>query len=652
MRAVRLAFVAWMVALLLWVWGVQRPIPWTFGRALVGHGGVVLALAGLLAGAWAFGEGVVRVFPLPEMSPGMQALYRLGLGMAGWAWLGLALAWIGLSHRPVLVALWVVWAGWGFGRMRNAWPVLCQAFSGLPRWVWGLAGLTFFLALLPPTSVDGLMYHLSQPEWLLQTGGYRPYPVVHFWNPGFVESLNLWLLALHADRAARLLQGLYALNCLALLYQWTKEAFGPRSARYALLVLGTMPSFPLLASWAYTDFALTFYALLALYGLYRYMRRPDPRWMPYLGWAVGLAVSVKYTAFIVPLAVGGSLIGRREGHALVRFLAWSGLTGLPFYLRNAWFMGNPVYPFLFGGRFWDAFLTQWYSGAGSGLLSQPWTHWLAFPFRVVAGIDDLSYVDGRIGPWWLILAPWAVFWILRRVRRISALVWATGPYLVLGLAAWLWGAMWSKNLWQARLLLPVLFPLALWMGHAVQGLRLLHGPAQPAWRTWTARLLALSVFVVLLEHILAFVRMDGPAVLTGALTRDDFYRRHIPAYAELRAVLRQLPPDAHVYALYELRRYDLPRALLPDTLLAHWAYSLSRYGSPEAAARAWAAAGYTHVLLYRPGAEFLFETEPESFTPAQKQALAWLTTHLPVVARSPSGAYVVYSLQPYRQGGP
>ena len=39
----------------------------------------------------------------------------------------------------------------------------------------------------------------------------------------------------------------------------------------------------------------------------------------------------------------------------------------PWYLRNWAVMGNPVYPFVWGGQLWDAFRAEWYAEAGTGI---------------------------------------------------------------------------------------------------------------------------------------------------------------------------------------------------------------------------------------------------------------------------------------------
>ncbi len=659
MRALRLAFFAWMVALLVWVWGVQRPLSGASLFRLLEHGAVLGVVGGTGVVGWAVGHGLSRRRFWPPMPLWAQGLYRLFLGLLVWSWLGLALSVGGWLSRGLLTGLWavaVVVGGLYLLRHRDDAVLEFRALlSGLPQGWWLFAGLTLVLALLPPTSFDALMYHLALPERLLRWGGIRPEPVAHFWNPAFVEYVYLWPVALGMDRAARVLHSLWALGAVLWVFHWAQEVFGVFPARDSLWVLLSMPSLPLVASWAYTDAALVFYTVAALYALTQAWVTGSKGWFLLAGMAAGMAPSIKYTGLFLPAAGGISLLWalRREGRALIKgvgsFVGSVLFVAAPWYVRNALYMGNPIYPFFFGGRGWDAFLQEWYGRGGSGLGLDLW-RWVFFPFQAVAGLGDLTYVDGRIGPWWLILAPAVVVWLPRwwrhpRRRKPLAITLVFG---CIGLAVWLYGVAWSRLLWQARLLLPVLFPLALWMGAAVHGLRVLDGREALSLRRVTRGLLVLSVGLVLLEHGVSFVRQNGPAYLLGEVNRWDFYRDQAPLYVEYLNLLSQAPEDARIYALFEARTYLAPREVMPDTLLAHLPHDLARYGSVERMVKAWRNQGYTHVVVFHAGAELLFQEDPGTYTRKQRQALSQLENLLTRVARSPSGAYTLYALMPGR----
>ena len=60
----------------------------------------------------------------------------------------------------------------------------------------------------------------------------------------------------------------------------------------------------MLASWAYVDMALVYYAIAALYSYSLSQTEANPRWLHLTGVMAGLAMGVKYTSFTVPLACG------------------------------------------------------------------------------------------------------------------------------------------------------------------------------------------------------------------------------------------------------------------------------------------------------------------------------------------------------------
>src|SRR6185436_5680319 len=120
-------------------------------------------------------------------------------------------------------------------------------------------------------------------------------------------------------------------------------------------------------------------------------------------------------------------------------------------------------PFLFGGRYWDAFRATWYSGIGTGI---GWNALQIFflPLNLVLGIRDQNFFDGRIGPLFLILAPFAIWILVSHLHQDSdqgLALQAIGLFSAVSFSAWMLGVINSLPLWQARLLLPGLIPFTI-----------------------------------------------------------------------------------------------------------------------------------------------------------------------------------------------
>src|SRR5690606_20462933 len=90
----------------------------------------------------------------------------------------------------------------------------------------------------------------------------------------------------------------------------------------------------------------------------------NDRWLLLVGAFAGLMMGLKYTAAIPALFFAGMLLWRAPGaprrrvRPLLAFLLPAGALVAPWLLKNWAFTGNPVYPFLFHGRFWDAFRAE------------------------------------------------------------------------------------------------------------------------------------------------------------------------------------------------------------------------------------------------------------------------------------------------------
>ena len=407
----------------------------------------------------------------------------------------------------------------------------------IPRWLPSAVLVTtllgFLFSLLPPAEgFDGLFYHLTMPERLLADRQILPYNVLQFWFPGLIEGDFLLALGLRSERTAQLIHWSFSMLTLALVWEWSRNLFGHKSAWWSLAMLISMPSLPWISSWAYTDLALTFVGLACLYSLWRWSNVRENVWLTLTGLFAGMGMGIKYTSFILPvlcfllILVWEKDINSRITSTL-RFSIPALLVALPWYLRNWLVMGNPFYPFVFGGRFWDSFRTTWYNGSGTGI---GWNirELLLLPFTITLGHRDQNFYDGRIRPLFLLLIPFAL-WILWKKRAASqaerkALL-ILSAFFGLNFAFWTFGVIQTASLWQSRLLWPGLIPFAIPIGLAISHLADFDLPRLRISFIATA-LIALVIAVTLLDNSLS---SHGPQAthlciwdgITASLFRTD-----------------------------------------------------------------------------------------------------------------------------------
>ena len=511
---------------------------------------------------------------------------------------------------------------------------------------------SFLLTLVPPfEAFDALLYHLAQPARVLQDGGLRAVDNPAFWFPNVTENVYLWALALGSERAPQILHFAWGALSALVLWHWAVRLWGTELGRKSLLLLATIPSLPMLASWAYADMALIFYATATFYALTRFESMNSIPWLQLAGVMAGLAMSVKYTSFTVPLTSGFLILywHRKTFSQALLFAAQFSLVTLAvasaWYVRNAILMGNPFYPFVFGGRYWDSFRADWYAGVGTGI-GWDLLQIVSLPLTVILGFRDQTFFDGRICPLYLILAPFALWILLSRARQDSdqgLSLQAIGMFTALSCAAWTFGVISSIGLWQARLLLPALIPFAIPTALGWQALKQFD----------TARLrisflvnlvIVLVIALTIFDNGMFVLQRNPLAVALGAQSRERYIERVNPSYASLMQMMEELPADAHVYSLFEPRSYGLPRLIQPDPINYNFAHDRQLYETPAEIILQWKMKGYTHVLVYERGLQFIVDDLSSRFTPTMQNSLQETLERLKLISQTPDKVYTIYRI--------
>ncbi|MCI0550415.1 MAG: glycosyltransferase family 39 protein [Anaerolineae bacterium] len=512
---------------------------------------------------------------------------------------------------------------------------------------------SFLLTLVPPfEAFDVLLYHLAQPARILQDGGLRAMDVApQFWFPNLTENIYLWTLGMGSERAAQIIHLSWAILSALLLWHWAVRIWGMEIGRKTLLLLAAIPSLSLLASWAYADMALVFYATAMLYTLTFFESTKSSGWLRLAGIMAGFAMAVKYTSFTVPLT-GGLLIllwRRKSFSQALTYAAHFSLIALiivsAWYARNAIVMGNPFYPFVFGGRYWDSFRAEWYAGAGTGI---GWDvlQIVSLPLTAVLGYRDQNFFDGRIGPLFLILAPFTLWILLSRPRQDSdggLSLQAIGIFSALSFAAWTLGVINSLSLWQTRLLFPALIPFAI--------------PTALAWHMLkqfdTSRLkisflvnamIVIVITLTIFDNAMLVLGRNPLVVAFGLQSREGYIARINPSYAALMQVMDELPADAHVYSLLEPRSYGLPRRTHPDAVNFNFAHDLHLYKTPSDIIQHWKMEGYTHVIVYERGIKLEAENPSNVLTLTRQAALRETLERLELINQTPDKVYTIYRI--------
>jgi hypothetical protein len=408
----------------------------------------------ILAGSWAFSGYVMLPAGIRRTDFLMTWGSALALGAGASSVLLTALAALHALTGTTTIAVAVSTGLVAFKGARGAlqqWPASQPRGSRRPYQSVALVALgavvllTLFVTLAPPSSMDATVYHLRVPREFLRAHTWLALEDVHSYQPLYVEMLFGEGLVLGGGVLAALVHWALGLGAIAVAGAWGRRLGG--SAIWAAVIFGTTGLYVWESTSAFIDLGLTLFVSLAM--LWATQPAPGRQSTVMSGIFAGLAAGSKFTGLLGALLTGVVLFATvwpdwRSGvRRLAIFGAIAGALAAPWYVRNAVFTGNPIYPLanrLLGLP--HVLLSAVPYGFGSDVL-----HLLTSPFDLLA--RGAAFDQGwAVGPAYLALAPLGI--VVSRRSQIA---------LIAALIILLWWLVWFFSSPQTRLLLPIL-PLA------------------------------------------------------------------------------------------------------------------------------------------------------------------------------------------------
>lgn len=554
--------------------------------------------------------------------PLLRRVAETAIGLAVVSWAVFLLVTLGLLS---VASLWGLGVVVGIAAILGVLPREPRVALGLPGWFVGPLVLwsawVAFVAALPPTGIDELIYHLEVPRRMLAAGGMPRFTDnIYAYFPQGADQLLLFGLGVGGEAAARLMHGLFGLLTALAIFGAARPLAGERGAAVGALAFLTVPTVLVIAGWAYVDLYFTLYAFLAVLLVLRTIecRSAGASAMApaaLAGVMAGTAWTAKYTGLqltllLVLLLLVDHLLSRRR-RAPIEVLPLGAIAlalVAPFLLRNLWLTGWPLFPFaalplpLQEGINWDpdrarlfvAWLSSFGGEAERGLLERAMA---PVTVHVQGRFGDLTAFDGRAGLVFL-LAPLALW----RERRLA--VRLLGGF-------WLAYALyWSMTTTQVRFLLPALPAAAVLLAVAVA--------RNGRWLTAAAGVL---IAVATAAGVGEALRADPFAWWSGREGRDAYMSRNVAGYGLYRIAGERLRPGERLY-LVNMRHFgyllDLPEAPGATTFPSAWRadYVFQQYSLGEVLAQAasiddvaafFQQLGVTHVMIdqaltFAPGA--------------------------------------------------
>jgi hypothetical protein len=313
----------------------------------------------------------------------------------------------------------------------------------------------------------------------------------------------------------------------------------------------------------------------------------------------------------------------------------------PWLVKNLVATGNPLYPFLSPSGAMDAYRLELYQGFP---LWGDWRDALLLPWQAtVSGHEGAPGFAASIGPLLLGLGLVGAAGILLKVDRKLRRVYLAASLAGLGLLIWALAGRLSGYLIQTRLYMAFFPALALLAGGGYRALAKAHLSNARLGRV-VASLVVLALAVNALQISLETLSSGAPQFLAGLRSETDYLDDNLGWYAPAMRALAGLPEGDKGLMLWEPRSlYCAPRCH-PDEVLDRWSRDLKTWGDPGLVLSAWRRAGYTHLLVYRAGAEFIRQNDAR-FAPEEWRALEGLLAGLPPPQEF-GEAYALYNLKP------
>ncbi len=651
--------ILWIFAVYLLFYRTQKPFTvetfLAFADSLLN---IALALFIFLLGA-ALGQMLLR--GLSFTSPGEGLVFAAGIGLGILSLFTLGLGLLGLLYPWLFYALSLGLALLLLPQILSLLKRVTQLrLPSRPPLLIGLylaatLSLSFLLALAPPISFDALLYHLVGPKLYIQE--HRIWAVDNFplYFPSLVEMLFTFGMLLKGDIVAKLIHYLYGLLAGAAIFLLAKRYLSSKAGWWSLALVWSMPMVWVVMGWAYADLGLVLYELLAFFALLNWLGSKEGKWLLLSGALSGFAMGVKYTAFVVPLSLAFIILyqgvkRRQRASSLLRSLFLFALLALllasPWYLRNLYLVGNPFYPLIFGGKYWDHFLATWWEQAGSGL-GLSWRI-IALPLTVTLGTQDETFYDGRTGPLILALLPLLV---LARLTPRGEKRTVVNYLLFLFLAQfvfWTWGVVRSQSLFQARLLLPGLVFLCIALAQSIEGSDFSWPQFSLARFVTAVVVLALSLNLV--TQTMEFLANNPLLHLAGLQRREKYLENNLgDHYRAMNYINENLPDSAKIQFLWEPRTYYCQREARPDAILGSFKHLVFLEGKAEGIVGHWQEAGITHVLFRKSALDFLMSNpEDRRFVLSGGDQRIWeelVRDHFDPLHQDERGSYILYQLR-------
>ena len=636
---------SWLIIIIIGYFVTHKPINPSQAFIFASHIWKILLCLGVVCISGGLGK---TFFRLEEFPSRVRSFLQVGLGIGLLSLSVLLIGSIWKINPQILGGLLVVFAIISY-RFIGQWAKdLLQGDSELTTpndlsiktmgTVIGIIFLTqFFVSLAPATRYDALNYHLTLPKAYLVFEKIQDVPwLIMSGMPQVSEMIYTILLALGGESAVLIFNWIIGVLLSLGLFGFLQQKLDRHSAWVGVGSLFGGYTLASALSWGYVDLMAAFFGLGVIILLDHSLVSGKKHHYILAGVFSGLAFGCKYPAGVIFLAGLFTLIvyflknkDQVNLKNIALFIFGAGLFASPWLLKNIIMTGNPVYPFFFESGSMSQLRLNVYQGMSTygDLLDL-----FLLPIRAtIMGVDDTHGYSVSIGPLLLGLGMLAFLGWDQKSENHKKTIVVAGLLSLFGLFIWALGNQFSGYLIQTRFYF-VLFPtFAILAGFGYAQLR-----GYKIGQIRIKRLVDILIILVLVfnafQIISEMIEKNVFVYVLGNMSKKEYLEHNLGWYARAMHEIDFLGDESKILMLYEPRGYGCIPVCDPDEILDHWKLAYSEFNSEDEILSAWKSNGFTHILVYKKGMEFLREDQDPHHPEIELDALEKFTTRLPLVA--------------------
>ncbi|MCD6386032.1 phospholipid carrier-dependent glycosyltransferase [Candidatus Sumerlaeota bacterium] len=571
------------------------------------------------------------IFRFPELDNLQLAIFRSGLGCAGFFLVLMMYAAIGVFqplflHPLVLISVYPIFRYTRRHHIKH--NQLQQQCSPTPAVNHYLVRSVFIVlstvvlfpvfisSLLPPNHWDELVYQLTIPKKYLATHRFVYLPFLLYINtPHYLNLLYGWLMSFGSDVAPRMFHFLMGIATALLIWSLCVGYWDKLTAYIAVIIFLATPLMAMEMSTALVDIGLAYFFILAFVALlhWRDSGAKEKKWLILAGIFAGAQLGCKYQGiygvlsltlllliilfieFLMPCRITFSSALATVFYFIIPVIVLI----LPWLIKNLIMVHNPVYPNLysvFGGKYWanehSIQMKKWLGSMGMG--HSVVDFFLLFWRLPMKGWYLYSHFAGILTPFYFLPLP--LLLIVKKPSRTTFYLLITA---IVFLISWFLGSQ------QVRFLIPGLTLFAILSGVAIS--RPLQRYAHQLSHLTEGFVIvvlvvitATGIFAEPKDFILLGKRM---AVIFDHADTDTYLIKEcgIDNQRMINFINRTLPPDARILMLFDNRGYYLERDYIAEGTfeVSRICAIFAKAKSPEDLYKFWRERGVTHVLFNR-----------------------------------------------------